>query len=171
VDSAEPEAVEAVRRTIAENNPKAKIVLADSEVLAEDAGRIKGKRVLVVEDGPTLTHGEMTYGAGVIAAQRFGAAEMVDPRPYLVGTLKETFASYPAIGTLLPAMGYSAKQVHDLEATINATDCDLVLAATPIDLTQLVKIDKPCLRIRYEYKDNSRPALEALIGEMLGADS
>jgi len=167
VDSATPENVEAVRKTIQKHNPNAAIVLADSAVLADEHNRIKGKRVLVVEDGPTLTHGEMTYGAGVIAAQRFGAAELVDARPYLVGTLKETFATYPHIGTLLPAMGYSSQQVQDLEDTINNTECDLVLAATPTDLSQLITINKPVLRIRYEYKDNSKPTLEEVLTKCL----
>jgi predicted GTPase len=163
VDSAQPENVEKVRRTIEKHNPKAAIVLADSNVLAEDSDQIRGKRVLVIEDGPTLTHGEMKYGAGVIAAQRYGASSIVDPRPYLVGTLKKTFETYPEIGNVLPAMGYSKQQVRDLEATINGCDCDLVLAATPIDLTALVSINKPSVRIRYEYADHGRPTLEALI--------
>ena len=167
VDSADPKDVEMVRRTIAGHNAKARIILADSEVLAETPEEIKGKKVLVVEDGPTLTHGEMTFGAGVIAAQRFGAAEIVDPRPYLAGSLEQTFAQYPHIGSVLPAMGYSPQQVKDLEATINRTECDLVLVATPIDLTRLVQIDKPTVRIRYEYKDNSRPTLGDLIQELL----
>lgn len=167
VDSAKPADVEKVRETIKKHNPKAEIILADSELLMDDADSIKGKRVLVIEDGPTLTHGEMAYGAGVIAAQRFGAASLVDPRPYLVGTLKETFEAYPGIGTLLPAMGYSPQQVKDLEETINQCDCDLVLAATPIDILKLIKIEKPTLRIKYEYKDNSQPSLEELIRKML----
>ncbi len=139
VDSALPENVEKVKDTIRQHNPGASIVLAQSAVIAEDPDRINGKRVLVVEDGPTLTHGEMKYGAGVIAAKRFGAAELVDPRPYLVGTLKETFKKYPDIGSVLPAMGYSSQQIRDMEDTINRTECDLVLAATPIDLSQLRK--------------------------------
>jgi predicted GTPase len=124
--------------------------------------------VLVVEDGPTLTHGEMQYGAGVIAARRFGAASLADPRPYLAGTLKETFEKYPNIGTLLPAMGYSPQQIKDLETTINDCPCDLVVLATPVDLLHLMTIDKPTIRIRYEYKDNSRPTLEELLLERLG---
>lgn len=168
VDSAKPANVEQVRQTIRKHNPKAQILLADSELLVENAASIKGKRVLVIEDGPTLTHGEMAYGAGVIAAQRYGAAALVDPRPHLVGTLKHTFAKYPSIGTLLPAMGYSDQQVKDLEDTINRCDCDLVLAATPIDLLKLLKIKQPTLRIRYEYKDNSKPTLEDLIRARLG---
>lgn len=167
VDSASSENIEKVRQTIVSHNPKATIVLADSEIIVEDPDQIKGQRVLVIEDGPTLTHGEMAYGAGVIAARRFGAAELIDPRPYLVGTLKETFAKYPNTGTLLPAMGYSQKQIKDLEETINRTDCDLVVSATPIDLLQLISINKPTVRIRYEYKDNSEPTIADLIKEKL----
>ncbi|GAK61291.1 hypothetical protein U27_01191 [Candidatus Vecturithrix granuli] len=169
VDSAVPENVEKVRKAIEKNNPRAQIILADSELTGENTDQIKGKRVLAVEDGPTLTHGEMSYGAGVIAARRFGASQIVDPRPYLVGTLKETFHKYPGIGSLLPAMGYSPQQIHDLEETINATDCDLVISATPIDLTRLIKINKPCVQINYEYKDNSEPTLESIIREKFGA--
>lgn len=167
VDSAVPENVEKVRKAIEKNNPKAQIVLADSELSAENPERIKGKWVLVVEDGPTLTHGEMEYGAGVIAARRFGAAQLVDPRPYLVGTLKQTFKDYPYIGSLLPAMGYSPQQMNDLAETINSAECDLVLVATPIDLTRLLSINKPSIRIRYEYRDNSKPTLQAIIEELL----
>ncbi len=168
VDSALPENVEKVKDTIRQHNPGASIVLAQSAVIAEDPDRINGKRVLVVEDGPTLTHGEMKYGAGVIAAKRFGAAELVDPRPYLVGTLKETFKKYPDIGSVLPAMGYSSQQIRDMEDTINRTECDLVLAATPIDLSQLINIEKPLQRIRYEYRDHDRPLLEEVLLEKLG---
>jgi len=128
---------------------------------------MQGKRVLVVEDGPTLTHGNMTFGAGVIAAQRYGAAEMVDPRPYLVGSLRKTFETYPNIGKVLPAMGYGEQQVKDLEATINACECDRVVSATPIDLTRLVKLEKPILRVRYDYRDNSEPTLGDCVMEML----
>ena len=167
VDSAKPADVETVRKTIQEHNPNAEIILADSELIVEDEALIKGKRVLVIEDGPTLTHGEMAYGAGVIAAQRFGAASLVDPRPYLVGTLKDTFDTYPEIGTVLPAMGYSPQQVKDLEETINHCDCDLVLAATPIDILKLIDIKKPTLRIKYEYKDNSTPTLEEALRKRL----
>ncbi len=167
VDSATPENVEKVRRAIEANNPTARIVLADSELSGENVATIKGKSVLVVEDGPTLTHGEMAYGAGVIAARRFGAARLVDPRPYLVGSIKETFDSYPKIGTLLPAMGYGRQQMSDLQATINRTQCDLVLLATPVDLTRLIEIDKPSVRIRYGYKDNSAPTLGDFVRERL----
>ncbi len=163
VDSAAPEKVAQVRQTIEQHNPEADIILADSAILVDNPAQIEGQRVLVVEDGPTLTHGEMAYGAGTIAAQRYQAAKIVDPRPYLAGTLKETFASYPGIGALLPAMGYSPRQVQDMQTTINNTDCDLVLFATPIDLTRLIEINKPTLRVRYEYSDNSDPTLESLL--------
>jgi predicted GTPase len=169
VDSADPKDVETLRQTIAKHNPKARIVLADSEVTADNGERMKGKRVLVVEDGPTLTHGHMKFGAGVIAARQYGAAEIVDPRPYLKGTLKGTFETYPEIGCVLPAMGYGQKQIKDLEATINACDCDLVVSATPIDLSRVVTIEKPMLRVRYGYRDNSQPSLGALVKEMLNA--
>jgi len=167
VDSARQADVDAVRETIRRNNPGAEIILADSELIMADPEVIRGRKVLVVEDGPTLTHGEMRYGAGVIAARRFGAATLVDPRPWLAGTLKQTFRDYPDIGTLLPAMGYSPQQVLDLQETINAVDCELVLSATPIDLSQLIHIDKPVLRVRYAYKDNSTPTLNELIRQRL----
>ena len=166
VDSAPPDKIEQVYRNIRAHNPKAVIIKADSEVTADRPDLIKGKRALVIEDGPTLTHGEMEYGAGVIAAERFGALEMVDPRPFLVGTLRETFEKYPGIGTLLPAMGYSEQQVGDLEATINRADCDVVISATPIDITALLKVEKPLVRIRYEYRDNSSPTLQDVIRNM-----
>ena len=167
VDSALPEDVEKVRRNIQQHNPEAAIVMAESEVTAEDQGRIAGKRVLVIEDGPTLTHGEMAFGAGIIAAERFKAAEIVDPRPFLEGTLRDTFDAYPGIGKLLPAMGYSAEQINDLEATVNSIDCDMVLAATPIDLTKLIDINKPVQRIRYEHRDHGEPTLEDVLRSKL----
>jgi predicted GTPase len=167
VDSAAPENVEKVRQTIKTNNPRAEIVLADSELIAENAERIRGKKVLVVEDGPTVTHGGMAFGAGVIAARRFGAATLVDPRPYLAGTLKETFQRYPGIGTVLPAMGYGPQQIRDLQDTINATECDLVIVATPVDLNRLIAINKTCVRIRYGYKDHSAPTLADVIRRRL----
>ncbi len=167
VDSADPADVETLKQTIARHNPGARIVLADSEVSAENGESMAGKRVLVVEDGPTLTHGHMKFGAGVIAAQLYGAAEIVDPRPYLVGSLKGTFEAYPDIGKVLPAMGYGDQQVKDLEETINGCDCDIVVSATPIDLTRLLNIEKPTLRVRYAYRDNSKPTLGELVKEML----
>ncbi len=163
VDSALRENIEQVVHNIRTHNPKALIIEAGSEVTAEKSETIKNKRVLVVEDGPTLTHGEMKYGAGVIAANQFGAAEVVDPRPYLVGTLKEIFIQYPNIGPLLPAIGYSDRQVKDLQATINGVDCDLVLSATPIDISRLFHIGKPVVRIRYGYRDKSQPTLTEVI--------
>ena len=164
VDSAAPENVEKVRKAIERNNSRAKIVLADSELFGEGVERIKGKNVLVIEDGPTLTHGEMTYGAGVIAARRNGVAQLVDPRPYLVGSLKLTFKQYPQIGSLLPAMGYGRQQMKDLEETINTVPCDIVVIATPVDLTRLLSINKPSILIRYRYKNNSTPTLEKELG-------
>jgi predicted GTPase len=167
VDSAEPQNVEQVKKNIQTYNPKAQIVLADSEISVEGKEQIRGKRVLVVEDGPTLTHGEMTYGAGVIAAQRFKASTLVDPRPFITGTIKKTYQAYPHIGTLLPAMGYGKDQIRDLETTINRTECDLVLFATPIDLPKLISINKPKLRVRYEYKDHGEPILKEILLDRL----
>jgi len=128
---------------------------------------LEGLKVLVVEDGPTLTHGEMTYGAGVVAAMRMGAAELVDPRPWAVGKLKETFELYPEIGTLLPAMGYGDEQKADLEKTINACECDAVVIGTPIDLTRIVKIDKPTVRVGYELQEIGSPNLRQVLARFL----
>ncbi len=163
VDSAPPEKTAQVRRTIGIQNPGADIVLAASAITADNPERIRGKRVLIIEDGPTLTHGGMRFGAGTMAARRFGASATVDPRPYLKGCLKETFDTYPNIGELLPAMGYSARQVTDLEETINAAECDLVLAATPIDITRVISIEKPMVRVRYEYEDHGVPTLAQVL--------
>lgn len=169
VDTAPPDNVEKVRSNIQFHAPEAQIVLAESPVLVSRPERIKGKRVLVVEDGPTLTHGEMPYGAGVIAARKFGAAELVDARPFAKGTIKETYSLYPHIGPLLPAMGYSREQIEDLEASINQTDCDLVIFATPIHLRRILSIEKPTLRVRYEYRDHGNPALKDLLLDRLDA--
>ena len=163
VDTAEPAQVELVRRNIETHNQQAGIILADSPVIVSEPERIRGRRVLVVEDGPTLTHGGMPYGAGCIAARTFGASEIVDPRPYAVGSIRQTYRTYPHIGPLLPAMGYSTEQISDLKETINAAVCDLVLFATPIQLTRIVSIDKPAIRVRYEYQDHGEPRL----GEVL----
>jgi len=149
VDSATPEALAQVRAAITDVNPRAQIVEARSS-LALEGGDVAGKRVVVVEDGPTLTHGGMTYGAGIVAAKRFGAAEIVDPRPYAQGELAATLAKYPALERLLPAMGYGDKQVHELEMALDAVPADVVLAATPIDLTRVLKTQKPIVRVRYE---------------------
>ncbi len=167
VDSADPVHVEQVRKNIEKHAPGAQIVLAESVVLVDDPGLIRGKHVLVVEDGPTLTHGGMAYGAGTLAAKMYNAAGIVDPRPYAAGTIKETFENYPHVGALLPAMGYSKKQIHDLELTINSVDCDLVLFATPVDLPKLLSIDKPTLRVRYEYKDHDGLILEEALSSCL----
>ena len=167
VDSATPEQVQQVRSNIEKHAPHAAIILAESEVIAADAAQIKGKRLLVVEDGPTLTHGEMTFGAGVVAAERNGAATLIEPKPFACGTITETYDKYPHMKNILPAMGYSPGQIRDLETTINNADCDLVLFATPIDLPRIVKINKPALRVRYEYKDHSKPYLKDVLLEKL----
>jgi len=163
VDTAEPAAIETVRANIRRHNPKAAVVMAASPPTVDNPEVIRGKRVLVVEDGPTLTHGGMAYGAGTIAARKFGAAEIIDPRPYLVGALKATFAAYPGIGTLLPAMGYGEQQVRDLEQTIAQVPCDSVVVGTPIDLRRIVKIRQPSCRVGYELQEMGEPTLAGLI--------
>jgi predicted GTPase len=163
IDSAKAEDVDVVKRNVAAVNPGAVVVEAESPVTADDPAAIAGKKVLCVEDGPTLTHGGMSFGAAVVAAKRAGAAELVDPRPYLVGSLKETFEAYPHIGPLVPAMGYGDDMVADLEATINATPADVVVAGTPIDLGRLIKTDKPVVRVQYELKVVGEPTLEDVI--------
>jgi predicted GTPase len=142
------------------------VVDAASPISVEEAETIAGKRVLAIEDGPTLTHGGMGYGAGVLAARTHGAAEVVDPRPYAVGTLRATFAAYPGIGALLPAMGYGDEQIRDLEATIEATPADVVLVATPVDLRRIMKIKKPALRVRYELAEVGHPDLVDALREL-----
>jgi len=163
IDSAGPEGIDAVRRSVRELNPRAVVVEAASPLTVDGAEQIRGKRVLAVEDGPTLTHGEMKYGAGVLAALRHGAAEVVDPRPYTVGTITKTFETYPGIGTLLPAMGYGEEQTRDLEATIERTPCDVVLVATPIDLRRVIAIRKPALRVGYELQEIGKPDLSDVL--------
>lgn len=168
IDTAPPDGVRTVRESIRLLNPGATVIEAASPTFVDDAAMIRGKRVLVIEDGPTLTHGEMRYGAGVIAAQRFGAGELVDPRPYAVGSIADTFAKYPATGALLPAMGYGAKQRADLEQTIRDTPADLVLVATPIDLTRVISIDKPYRRVRYELQELGNPTIAELLEAKFG---
>lgn len=168
IDSATMEDVEKLKHTIEATNPGAAIVEALSPITLEEGADVRGKKVLVVEDGPTLTHGEMTYGAGVVAARRAGAAALVDPRPWAVGTIKEVFERYPHMGTLLPAMGYSEQQRNDLAATINASDADVVLIATPIDLRKVCDIEKPAIRASYELEEVSTPSLKELLTERLG---
>ena len=164
VDSAQPDAVEAVKANVKEHNAEAVVVDANSPVSADNAELIEGKKVLVIEDGPTLTHGEMKYGAGIVMARKHNATP-VDPRPWATGTIAETFASYPGIGTLLPAMGYSDKQKQDLENTINSVECDAVVVATPIDLGRIVNIKKPSVRVKYDLDDFSSPNLSDIVGK------
>ncbi len=163
METANKDDVKVVEDNVKKLNPDATIVYANSPVIASDPSIIKDKRVLVVEDGPTLTHGGMKYGAGVIAANKYGAAEIVDPRPWIVGEISDTYEKYPDIGALLPAMGYGDKQVKDLEQTIAAAEVDSVVIGTPIDLSRVIKIDKPATRITYELDDYSEPSLDDLV--------
>ncbi len=163
VDTALPENVIIVRDNLHRLNPNAQVIEAASPLFVDDPEQIRGKRVLVIEDGPTLTHGEMAYGAGWVAARRFGAAEIVDPRPYAVGSISETFRKYPNTGAILPAMGYGDEMVRELEETINNAKVDLVLIGTPIDLARLLHINKPTQRVRYELQEIGQPTLEEIL--------
>jgi predicted GTPase len=163
VDTASPDAVYNVRKNVAQHNPSATIVETACQVTATFPSQIAGKRVLVVEDGPTLTHGEMPYGAGVIAAKQYHASELVDPRPYAVGSISTTYERFPHLKTLLPAMGYSELQRHELEETINGVPCDLVLVATPVDLAHVIHVNKPCVRVSYEVEELTRPKLSDIL--------
>lgn len=163
IDTAENEKVNLLRENIREINPDAIIVEAASPIFLNDGSLVRGKRVLVIEDGPTLTHGEMSYGAGVIAALKFGAKELVDSREFAVGSIAETFKKYPHIGKLLPAMGYGEKQIKELEETINKSNADLVIVATPIDLTKVLRLNKPSLRVFYELQEIGTPTLEDVL--------
>jgi predicted GTPase len=154
IDSAEPAAIQAVRDSVRELNPTADVLTARSDLTLVGPS-IEGRRVVVIEDGPTLTHGGMTFGAGVVAARRFGAASLVDPRPAAVGSIRDVLDKYPALESLIPAMGYGPVQIGELEATLNAIDADLVLSATPIDLTRVLKLNKPITRVRYELAQES----------------
>ncbi|HUW39476.1 MAG TPA: cyclic 2,3-diphosphoglycerate synthase [Rectinemataceae bacterium] len=167
MDSASPESIQTVRDSIERVNPKAIVIDAASPINVDKPELIKGKRCLVVEDGPTLTHGMMKIGAGVVAARKFGASALVDPRPFVVGKLAGTFKTYPNIGTLLPAMGYGDEQVRDLEATINKTDCDTVVIATPIDLNRIVKIQKPTVKVGYDLQEIGSPNLTEVLTDFL----
>jgi len=167
IDSATKENVEIVKANIKKVNPKAVVIDANSALTVDKPELIKDKRVLVVEDGPTLTHGEMKIGAGVVAAQRFGAKELIDPRNVAVGKIKETFEIYPNIGTLLPAMGYGEKQMSDLAETIDKVDCDTVVIATPIDLQRVIKINKPCVKIGYDLDEIGTPNLETVLKDFV----
>ena len=168
VDTADPEKVIQVRENLRRLNPNAVVIEAASPLFVDDPAAIQGKRVLVVEDGPTLTHGEMAYGAGYVAARRFGAAEIVDPRPFAVKSIAATYVKYPKTGPILPAMGYGEAQTRDLEATINASDVDLVIIGTPIDLTRIIKINKPYQRVRYELQEIGQPTLQELLMKKFG---
>ena len=163
VETAYPEDIETVRENARASNPDALILEAASPIFVENSQQIKGKRVLVVEDGPTLTHGEMSYGAGVVAAEKYGARELVDPRPYAVGSIKSTYEKYQQIGALLPAMGYSKEQLQELEETINKTPADLVVVATPINLGKILNLNKPYVRVKYELQEIGRPTLQDII--------
>lgn len=167
MDSAAPEGIQEVRESIEKVNPEALVIDGASPIRVDNPEVIKGKRVLVVEDGPTLTHGEMKIGAGVVAARKFGASELVDPRPFTVGKLSETFEIYPNIGVLLPAMGYGEEQLKDLETTINSSDCDAVVIGTPIDLSRIINIKKPFTRVYYDLQEIGEPNLEGVLNDFL----
>src|SRR5690606_35922875 len=167
VDSASGEAIQTVENNIKFASPNSAIIKAESKITVDQPETIKGKRVLIVEDGPTLTHGEMKLGAGTIAAERLGAKEIVDPRPYAVGTLKDTFNKYSHIGNVLPAMGYGERQLRDLEETINATDCDAVIIGTPMDLSRVISINRPCTRVHYDLEEISTPNLKDILANFI----
>jgi predicted GTPase len=169
VETASFEQVEQARALAFQLNPAAPVIDAASPIVVEQGALLRGKRVLVVEDGPTVTHGGMPYGAGWVAARRYGAAALVDPRPYAVGSLAETLAKYPHMGPVLPAMGYSDAQIADLEATIRQVPAEVVLIATPIDLRQLLHIDQPALRVRYELQEIGEPTLFSCLQQFLAA--
>lgn len=168
-DSAKQENIDKVAQSAKELNPNAALIYADSPMVADQPELIKGKRVLVVEDGPTLTHGEMGYGAGYLAAKQYGAAEIVDPRPFAVGSLKATFDKWAHLGPILPAMGYSAKQCHELQETIANADVDAIVVGTPIDLAKVIEIKQPNTRIRYDLAEKSGPSLESLLEPLIKA--
>jgi predicted GTPase len=168
IDTADICAINQLRANIRKVNATAAMIDAASPIFVKNPERISGKRALVVEDGPTLTHGEMKFGAGIVAAHKFGASEIVDPRPYTVGTITETFRKYPGIGTLLPAMGYGEEQVRDLQTTINRVPCDVVIIGTPIDLNRIVTIKKPTVRVLYDLQEVGQPDLTGLIDVFVG---
>ena len=167
MDSAPPEGIQTVRKNIEKLAPESIVIDGVSPIKVDDASIIRGKQVLVVEDGPTLTHGGMKIGAGTVAAQKFGASGLVDPRPYTVGKLTETFRIYPDIGKLLPAMGYSDDQLKDLETTINNTECDAVIIGTPIDLSRLININKPATRVYYDLQEIGYPNLNDVLSDFV----
>jgi predicted GTPase len=163
MDTATQEGIDLVLANAKKVNPKATIIRANSPTVVKDGGRITGKRVLVIEDGPTLTHGGMKYGAGIVAAQKYGAAEIIDPRPHAVASIQKTFEKYNHLDKVLPAMGYGDKQCSDLAATIESVPCDLVVSATPIDITRVIKVSKPILRVGYELEEIGSPTLKDIL--------
>jgi len=163
MDTAKKEDAEVIRQNVHQFNPRATLIEAASPIVIDDPSLIRNKRVLVVEDGPTLTHGGMTYGAGIVAAKEYGAKEIVDPRPWVTGAIQETFQHYPDIGQLLPAMGYGEDQIHDLEATINRVECEAVIIGTPVDLSRLITINKPTVRVQYKLQEIGEPTLEDVL--------
>ena len=163
MDTAKREDIDLVLANAKAVNPKAVIIRANSPTIVKDGGRITGKRVLVIEDGPTLTHGGMKYGAGIVAARKYGAAEIIDPRPFAVGSIKKTFEKYDHLDVVLPAMGYGDRQTRELAKTIEAIDCDLVVSATPIDITRVIKVSKPILRVGYELEEIGAPTLKDVL--------
>lgn len=170
VDSAKSEDIQTVEDNIKSVNPQAQIIKAESTISVDDPDLIKDKKVLIVEDGPTLTHGEMKFGAGTVAAQRFEASQIIDPRPYLAGSLKDTFEKYPDIGQLLPAMGYGHQQLKDLEETINQTDCDTVIIGTPIDLSRVIDIHKPHTRVHYELNEVGGQTINQVLDQFVAQE-
>ncbi|MGB6371796.1 MAG: cyclic 2,3-diphosphoglycerate synthase [Atribacterota bacterium] len=167
IDTADSDKINQLRENIHQLAPEAILIEAASPLTIDHSELVRGKRVLVVEDGPTLTHGEMKFGAGIVAAQKYGAKEIIDPRPYAIGTIKDTYTKYPGIGTLLPAMGYGKKQIQELEDTINAVDCDIVIIGTPIDLSRIIKINKKSIRVKYELQEIGRPDLEEVLSQKI----
>ena len=167
IDTADSDKINQLRENIHQLAPEAILIEAASPLTIDHPELIRGKRALVVEDGPTLTHGEMKFGAGIVAAQKYGAKEIIDPRPYAIGTIKDTYIKYPRIGTLLPAMGYGEKQIQELEDTINAVDCDIVIIGTPIDLSRIIKINKESIRVKYELQEIGKPDLEEVLSHKI----
>jgi predicted GTPase len=167
MDTADEEKVDQVLKNIKLYNPKAAVVRANSPISVSDGSQISGKTVLVVEDGPTLTHGEMTFGAGIVAAEKYGARKIIDPRPYAVGSIQETFQKYAHLDRVLPAMGYGTEQIDELTQTIEKAECDLVIGATPIDLGRVIKTNKKILRVTYDLEEIGSPNLDEVLREFL----
>ncbi|MGJ8454314.1 cyclic 2,3-diphosphoglycerate synthase [Pseudothermotoga sp. U03pept] len=166
-ETASPEGIETVRRNVEKWNPRAIVIDASSPIFVEDYSKIKGKKVLVVEDGPTLTHGEMRYGAGFVAAKKFGASQIIDPRPFAVGSIIETYKKYNHLDLILPAMGYGEKQIKELEKTINSSDAELVIIGTPIDLRRVMRLNKDAVRVKYELQEIGKPDLEDVLNNFV----